>query len=96
MAAVAAYNSKGQLIGGSVGLSGRPVLAAHPLPILLAYGFLARVRSFYNSQFCLMFDLEEKRVSDQVFSNDDLINSLGGFFFFEFYYKIYNKKIMYL
>ena len=44
MAAVAAYNEHGKLIGGSVGLTCRPVLAAHPLPTLMAWGYLAQVR----------------------------------------------------
>lgn len=44
MAAVAAYNAHGKLIGGSIGLTCRPVLAAHPLPTLMAWGYLAQVR----------------------------------------------------
>ena len=44
MAAVAAYNVHGQLIGGSIGLTCRPVLAAHPLPTLMAWGYLAQAR----------------------------------------------------
>lgn len=44
MAAVAAYNEHGKLIGGSVGITCRPVLAAHPLPTLMAWGYLAQVR----------------------------------------------------
>ena len=43
MAAVSAFDSKGKLIGENIGSSGRPVLASHPLPLLLAYGYLARV-----------------------------------------------------
>ena len=41
--AVAAYNRKGQLIGGSIGHTSFPVVAASPLPVALAYGFLAKV-----------------------------------------------------
>ena len=44
MAAVAAYNAHGKMIGGSIGLTSRPVLAAHPLPTLMAWGYLAQVR----------------------------------------------------
>ena len=43
MAAMAAYNEHGKLIGGSIGLTCRPVLAAHPLPTLMAWGYLAQV-----------------------------------------------------
>lgn len=43
MAAMAAYNEQGKLIGGSIGLTCRPVLAAHPLPTLMAWGYLAQV-----------------------------------------------------
>ncbi|XP_027049490.1 cilia- and flagella-associated protein 54-like [Pocillopora damicornis] len=43
MAAVAAYNEHGKLIGGSVGLTCRPILAAHPLPTLMAWGYLAQL-----------------------------------------------------
>ncbi|CAH3193048.1 unnamed protein product, partial [Porites evermanni] len=43
MAAMAAYNEQGKLIGGSIGLTCRPVLAAHPLPTLMAWGYLAQL-----------------------------------------------------
>ena len=43
MAAVAAYNEHGKLIGGSIGFTCRSVLAAHPLPTLMAWGYLAQV-----------------------------------------------------
>ncbi|XP_066927211.1 cilia- and flagella-associated protein 54-like isoform X2 [Clytia hemisphaerica] len=43
MAAIAAYNAEGDLIGSSIGMSGRPVLASNHLPLLLAYGYLARI-----------------------------------------------------
>nr|XP_034306398.1 cilia- and flagella-associated protein 54 isoform X5 [Crassostrea gigas] len=41
--AVAAYNSDGQLIGGGVGESSKPVLASHPLPVLMTWGFLSQI-----------------------------------------------------
>lgn len=43
MAAVGAYNSKGELIGGSIGWSSKPILASNIFPVLLAYGYLTRV-----------------------------------------------------
>ena len=45
MAALAAYNEHGKLIGGSIGLTCRSVLATHPLPTLIAWGYLAQVRN---------------------------------------------------
>ena len=44
VAAVAAYTEEGKLIGGSIGHTGRPIVAACPLSLLLVYGYLARVR----------------------------------------------------
>ncbi|XP_062618793.1 cilia- and flagella-associated protein 54-like [Saccostrea cucullata] len=41
--AVAAYNADGQLIGGGVGESSKPVLASHPLPVLMTWGFLSQI-----------------------------------------------------
>ncbi|XP_023930113.1 cilia- and flagella-associated protein 54-like [Lingula anatina] len=41
--AVAAYTADGKLIGGSVGETGKPILAAHPLPVLMTWGFLSQV-----------------------------------------------------
>ncbi|XP_057307241.1 cilia- and flagella-associated protein 54-like [Hydractinia symbiolongicarpus] len=43
VAAIGAYDKKGKLIGGSIGQTGRPFLAAHPLPLILAYAYLAKV-----------------------------------------------------
>lgn len=43
MAAVAAYDQGGKLIGGSIGESSYPILAAHILPCLLVYAKLCRV-----------------------------------------------------
>lgn len=36
--AVAAYTGSGELVGGSIGQTGRPVLAAFSLPLLFAWG----------------------------------------------------------
>ena len=41
--AVGAYTAEGKLVGGSVGASSRPILASHPLPILLAWAYIAQV-----------------------------------------------------
>ncbi|XP_056000170.1 cilia- and flagella-associated protein 54-like isoform X4 [Ostrea edulis] len=41
--AVAAYNADGQLIGGGVGESSKPILASHPLPVLMTWGFLSQI-----------------------------------------------------
>lgn len=41
--AVAAYRADGQLIGGSIGQTSKPVLASHPLPVLVAWAYLAQV-----------------------------------------------------
>ena len=43
VAAVAAYDKKGQLIGDSIGQTSKPVLASSPLPVAMAYGYLAKV-----------------------------------------------------
>ena len=41
--AVAAYTTDGQLIGGSIGESTKPVLASHPMSLLLTWAFLCQV-----------------------------------------------------
>lgn len=41
--AVAAYDAQGNLIGGSIGDTTRPVLASLPLPLLTAWAHLAQV-----------------------------------------------------
>lgn len=41
--AIAAYNTKGQIIGKTIGSTSRPILAAHSLPTLMAWGYLAQV-----------------------------------------------------
>ncbi|XP_032221437.2 cilia- and flagella-associated protein 54 isoform X1 [Nematostella vectensis] len=46
--AVAAYNRQGQLIGKTIGSSSRPVLATHPLPTLMAWGYLAQTAYIAN------------------------------------------------
>ena len=43
MAALAAYDENGKMIGGGIGLTCPPVLATHPLPSLMAWGYLAQV-----------------------------------------------------
>lgn len=44
MCAVAAYSADGQLIGGAVGDSTRPILASHPMSMLAAWAYLCQVR----------------------------------------------------
>ena len=51
--AVAAYSAEGKLIGGSVGDSTKPILASHPLPVLLTWAYLAQV-STIKLLFCLL------------------------------------------
>lgn len=41
--AVAAYTSNGELIGGSIGKSTKPILASQPLSLLSAWTYLAQV-----------------------------------------------------
>eukprot|EP00058_Branchiostoma_floridae_P024582 XP_002610072.1 hypothetical protein BRAFLDRAFT_125670 [Branchiostoma floridae] len=43
MFAVAAYSKDGKLIGGSIGEQTKPILASHPLPILMAWALLGQV-----------------------------------------------------
>ncbi|XP_068714673.1 cilia- and flagella-associated protein 54-like isoform X3 [Montipora foliosa] len=43
MAALAAYDENGKMIGGGIGLTCPPVLATHPLPSLMAWGYLAQL-----------------------------------------------------
>ena len=42
--AVSAYTADGKLIGGSIGTTSRPMLASHPLPIQMGWGYLAQVK----------------------------------------------------
>ena len=41
--AVAAYTADGQLIGGSIGETTKPILASHPMSLLLTWAFLCQV-----------------------------------------------------
>ena len=41
--AVAAYTSEGKLIGNGIGESTKPVLASHPMPVLMAWAYLTQV-----------------------------------------------------
>ncbi|XP_077980140.1 cilia- and flagella-associated protein 54-like [Glandiceps talaboti] len=41
--AVAAYTADGELIGDSIGDTSKPILASHPLPVLMAWAFLSQV-----------------------------------------------------
>ena len=41
--AVAAYTADGKLIGNSIGETSKPILASHPLPILMTWAFLSQV-----------------------------------------------------
>ena len=43
MFAVAAYTADGRLIGDTVGESTRPILASHPMPVLMTWAYLAQV-----------------------------------------------------
>ncbi|KAK3102398.1 hypothetical protein FSP39_011137 [Pinctada imbricata] len=43
MFALAAYNADGQVIGGGIGDSTKPILASHPLPVLMTWGFLSQI-----------------------------------------------------
>ncbi|XP_078673131.1 cilia- and flagella-associated protein 54-like isoform X2 [Branchiostoma floridae x Branchiostoma belcheri] len=43
MFAVAAYSKDGKLIGGSIGEQTKPILASHPLPILMVWALLGQV-----------------------------------------------------
>ncbi|VDH93978.1 Hypothetical predicted protein, partial [Mytilus galloprovincialis] len=41
--AVAAYNGDGQIIGGGIGDSSKPILASSPLPVLMTWAFLSQI-----------------------------------------------------
>ena len=43
VAAVAAYNKNGKLIGNGIGSTSSPILASSPLPVGIAYAHLAKV-----------------------------------------------------
>lgn len=41
--AVAAYTQTGEIVGGSIGLTGKPILACYPLPMLMIWGYCCQV-----------------------------------------------------
>jgi hypothetical protein len=41
---VAAYTASGQLIGGAIGASTKPILASHPMNLLMAWNYLCQVK----------------------------------------------------
>ena len=43
--AVGAYTSDGKLVGDGVGESSRPILASHPLPVLMTWALLSQVNN---------------------------------------------------
>lgn len=45
--AVAAYTSTGELVGGAIGQTGRPLMATHRLPLLIAWGYLCQVGVYH-------------------------------------------------
>ena len=47
MFAVAAYTAEGKMIGGMVGESTKPILASHPMPVLLTWAYLSQVRTLF-------------------------------------------------
>lgn len=42
--AVAAYTANGTLIGGAIGASTKPILASHPMSLLMAWNYLCQVK----------------------------------------------------
>ena len=51
--AVAAYTRDGQLIGGNIGDTSLPHLAAHPLPLLAGFAHLSKVHTYVHIHFSL-------------------------------------------
>ena len=45
MFAVAAYDKEGKLIGDGIGSTGHPVSACYPMPVIMAWGYLAQVNT---------------------------------------------------
>ncbi|KAK7102964.1 hypothetical protein V1264_021114 [Littorina saxatilis] len=41
--AVAAYTADGKMIGDSIGETSKPILASHPLPVLMTWAFLSQI-----------------------------------------------------
>ena len=70
MFAVAAYTADGKLIGESVGESTKPILASHPLPLLITWSYLCQVSENpqthplsqwyipYNTTYCVRWVVE--------------------------------------
>ncbi len=47
--AVAGYSDQGELVGGSIGVTGRPLLASFSYPSLVAWGELCKVWCLLSS-----------------------------------------------
>ena len=47
--AVAAYTNTGELVGGAIGQTGRPLVATYHLPLLIAWGHLCQVCMYNQS-----------------------------------------------
>ncbi len=45
--AVAAYSANGELVGGSIGATGTPILASYTYPPLAVWGELYQVQEYY-------------------------------------------------
>lgn len=52
--AVAAYAADGTLIGDSIGATTAPILASHPLPILITWAYLCQVGERKASRMCML------------------------------------------
>ena len=70
--AVAAYTAEGKLIGDAIGDSTKPILASHPMPLLMTWAYLTQVRG--NRIFAeirnvlidcvdLLLDMYEQRIA---------------------------------
>lgn len=56
MFAVAAYDENGVLIGDGIGPSCHAIPACHPMPVIMAWGYLTQVSSPYNDgNICCLF-----------------------------------------
>ena len=42
--AIAAYSQSGELVGGSIGATGRPIVACYVLSMLMLWGYCCQVR----------------------------------------------------
>ena len=61
--AVAAYGQRGELIGGSIGATGRPIVACYRLSMLMLWGYCCQVRVYIVigspcNLFCIIIVLE--------------------------------------